>query len=239
MTLNTLLKQTSSILLLSLITSCLQSNPVQTATNQKSTAVETKQNPTDFLPKGYTLFETIKGDLNNDQLEDCVYIIKATDKSRIIKDNKGNPLDQNRRGIIVVFNKNGHYELATKNYDCFASENEDGGVYFAPDLSVDIKNNTLLIHYGHGRYGYWQYRFRYHNSDFELISYLSSDGAPVIRSETSIDFVSKIKQEKVNTNPNAVGGDEVFTTTSKTIAINKLIQLSEIKGFDELDMSVF
>lgn len=239
MTLNNVLKQTLSLFVFFIITSCLQSKTEQTATNQKSTAVETKQNPTDFLPKGYTLFEQTKGDLNNDQQEDYVYIIKATDKSRIIKDNKGNPLDQNRRGIIVVFNKNGRYELAAKNYDCFSSENEDGGVYFAPELSVKIENNTLLIQYGHGRYGYWQYSFRYHNSDFELISYLSSEGGPVIKSETSIDFVNKIKQEKVNTNPNAEGGDEVFTTTSKTIAINKLIQLSEIKDFDELDMSVF
>ena len=34
--------------------------------------VEQKQNPTDFLPKGYIVFEQINGDLNKDGVEDCV-----------------------------------------------------------------------------------------------------------------------------------------------------------------------
>ena len=203
--------------------------------------VKQKQNPTDFLPKGYVIVEKIIGDLNKDAVDDCVIIIKGTDKNQIITDEYQGQLDRNRRGFIVLFNKNGHYELAVKNYDCFSSENEDGGVYFPPELSIEIKRSNLYIHYEYGRYGYWTFTFRFQNADFELIGYdQSASHGPVIEKQTSINFLSKKKQEKVNINENAEeGGDEVFKETWKKINVNRLIKLSEIKDFDELDMSVY
>ena len=212
---------------------------ITTLTTTAFGQVELKQNPSDYLPKGYVIFEKIIGDLNKDGIEDCVLIIKGTDTSKIIKDEYRGKLDRNRRGIIVLFNKKDHYELTVKNYNCFSSENEDGGVYFAPELSVEIKKGNLHVHYGHGRYGYWQYTFRFQNSDFELIGYDESNGGVVIESETSINFLTKMKQKKVNTNENAQGGDEVFKETWKKISVNKIIKLSEIKDFDELDMSEY
>jgi hypothetical protein len=196
-----------------------------------------KQNPTDFLPKGYVVFEKIMGDLNKDNIDDCVLIIKGTDTSKIITDEYRGKLDRNRRGIIVLFNMAGRYSLVTKNYDCFSSENEDGGVYFAPELSVEINKGNLYFHYGHGRYGYCKYTFRFQKSDFELIGYDVSDNrGPVINSETSINFLTKIKQTKVNTNENADSGEEVFKTTTSKIKILNLIRLSNIKDIDELEM---
>jgi hypothetical protein len=213
---------------------------ITTLTTTAFGQVEQKPNPIDFLPKAYVVFEKINGDLNKDSIEDCVLIIKATDKNNIVTDEYRGQLDRNRRGIIVLFNKNDHYELVVKNYDCFSSENEDGGVYFAPELYIEIREGNLYVHYGHGRYGYWNYTFRYHNSDFELIGYDQSDNrGPVIESEISINFLTKKKQEKVNTNENDEGGDEVFKETWINISIDKLIKLSEIKDFDELDMSVY
>ncbi|ARS40110.1 hypothetical protein CA265_10785 [Sphingobacteriaceae bacterium GW460-11-11-14-LB5] len=197
--------------------------------------VEQQQNPADFLPKGYVVFEKINGDLNKDGREDCVLLIKATDKRKIVTDKYLGKLDRNRRGIIILFNKKKYYELAVKNYDCFSSENEDGGVYFAPELSIEIKKGNLYVQYGHGRYGYWQYTFRYQNSGFELIGYNASNGGAVIDSEISINFLTKKKQEKVNTNENAQGGDEVFKEKWSNIKLNRMINLKEIKNFDELD----
>ena len=194
--------------------------------------------PTDFLPKGYVVFEKINGNLNKDSLEDCILIIKGTDTSKNVKDEYRGNLDRNRRGIIVLINKKDFYELAVKNYDCFSSENEDGGAYYAPELSIEIKKGNLYVQYAHGRYGYWNYTFRFQHSDFELIGYQESNGGVIIDSETSINFLTKKKQEKVNTNKNAQGGDEVFKKTMKNINVNKLIKLSEIKDFDELNMSV-
>ncbi len=202
--------------------------------------VEQNKNPTDFLPKGYVVFEKINGDLNKDGMADCILIIKGTDKSKVVTDEYRGQLDRNRRGIIILLNRNDHYELAAKNYDCFSSENEDGGVYYPPELSIEIKKGNLYINYAHGRYGYWGYTFRLQNSDFELIGYDESDNhGPVINSVTSINFSTKKKLVKVNTNENADSGEEVFKTTTKKINIATLIKLSEIKDFDELDMSKY
>lgn len=199
-----------------------------------------KKNKYDFLPKGYVIYGETVGDLNKDGVADCVLIIKGTDKSQIIDDEYSGKVDRNRRGIIVLFKKNEHYELAVKNHGCFSSENEDGGVYFPPELSIEIRKSNLYIHYAHGRYGSWTYTFRFKNSDFELIGYDQNDNrGPVINSITSINFLSKMKQIKVNINENAESGDEVFKETWKKINIDKLTKLSEIKNFEELDMSIY
>ena len=193
--------------------------------------------PSDFIPKGYALFEKYFGDLNKDGLDDCVLIIKKTDTTNIVTNRFDKKVDRNRRGIVVLFKKEKGYELADKNYSCFSSENEDGGVYFPPELWIKIENEKLYIHYGHGRYGYWKYTFRYQNSNFELIGYdSSSNRGPVTNTETSINFLTKKKLIKENTNENAEGGDETFKETWNKIKIENLIKLSEIKDFDELDM---
>ena len=233
-----------------LLLSCNNSNKNKPSTEKEEVSVKeenqsetiTPKNQTgkpiaDFIPKGYKIFQEIKGDLNKDGLEDCVVIIKGTKKENIITDEYRGKLDRNRRGIIVLFKQNDNYIQAVKNYDCFSSENEDGGVYFAPELDVSIEKGKLYVHYGHGRYGYWTYTFRFQKADFELIGYDSSDNyGPVVNSETSINFLTKKKVTKTNTNENAESGDEVFEEKTEKIKVDKLIQLSEIKDFDELEM---
>ena len=196
------------------------------------------KDPIEFCPSGYKVMEKIQGDLNKDGIDDCLLIIKDENKSNFEKNDEGTLVDLNRRGIVVLFKTNEKYELAMKNYNCFSSENEDSGVYSAPELSIEIKKNNLYIGYSHGRYGSWTYMFRNQNSDFELIGYDKSENdGPRINSETSINFLTKKKQIKTNTNENSEGGDEVFEETWENIRLSKLIKLSEIKDFDELDMS--
>lgn len=194
-----------------------------------------------FLPSGHVLFEKYKGDLNKDGKEDCIIITKQTDKKNIVVNRFGNKVDRNRRGIIVLFKTKNGYSLALKNPDCFSSENEDGGVYFPPELWIDIENGNLIVHYGHGRYGFWKYTFRYNKKDFELIGYYQSDNrGPITQRITSINFITKKKQIKVNTNNNAkMDGKEVFKETWTEVEINKLITLSEIKDFYKLYMSIY
>ncbi|MFV0573518.1 MAG: hypothetical protein ACK5M1_14010 [Xanthomarina gelatinilytica] len=193
-----------------------------------------KSEPSDFIPKGYTEFEKYFGDLDKDGQKDCVLIIKKTDTTNIVTNRFDEKVDRNRRGIIVLFKNGSDYILADKNYDCFSSENEDDGVYFPPELGIDFERGNLIVHYGHGRYGFWRYIFRFQNSNFELIGYDQSNGGVVISSETSINFLTKKKLIRENTNKNAEGGDEVFKETWDNIEIETLIKLSEIKDFDEL-----
>lgn len=195
-----------------------------------------------FLPKGYVIFEKIYGNLNKDNLKDCILIIKATDKTKIVFDEYQHKVDRNRRGIIVLFNDKWKYQLVVKNYECFSSENEDGGVYMPPDLSVEITKEKLYLHYAHGRYGYWRYIFKFKNSDFELIEYDSSSSyGPIVNTETSINFLTKRKliKENINESDNQESGDEIFKETWLNIKVDKLVKLSSVKDFDELDSSFY
>ena len=193
--------------------------------------------PSEFIPKGYIMFDKYFGDLNKDGKDDCVLVIKKTDTSNVVTNRFDKIVDRNRRGIIVLFKSAKGYQLADQNYTCFSSENEDGGVYYAPELWIGIKNQKLHVHYGHGRYGYWNYTFRFQNSNFEIIGYdSSSNRGPVTNRETSINFLTKKKLVRKNTNEAAESGEEIFKETWSKIEIENLIKLSEIKDFDELNM---
>lgn len=194
-----------------------------------------KNKISDFIPKGFKLFEEIKGDLNKDGIEDRVLIIKEVNKKNIVVDEHRGELDRNRRGIIVLLNENGKYKQFLKNVDCLSSENEEGGAYYAPDLFVEIKKGNLYVHYSHGRYGYWTYTFRLKNSDFDLIGYDSSNNnGSTVNSYTSINFLTKKKIVKVNTFENEEDESEVFKEHIYTLKVRKLTKLSEIEDFDEL-----
>lgn len=220
-------------------TSLHQTNKVDTVLETVSTESVSaqKEKPTDFIPKGFVFFDKITGDLDHDGLLDEVIIVKGTDKSKIITDRYEKQVNRNRRGIIVLLNKRAHYKLALKNLDCFSSENEDGGVYFPPELSIQIEKGKLYIHYSHGRYGYWRYTFSYRNTDFELIGYDASDNfGPRIDRETSINFLTGKKLVKENTNQNAEAGDEVFKDEWSKIPSKPRKKLSQIKDFDDLQV---
>ena len=196
---------------------------------------------TGFLPEGHVLYKEYNGDLNKDGKEDCIIITKKTNANNIVMNDYDERVDRNRRGIIVLFKTQDGYALAAKNYNCFSSENEDGGIYYAPELWVETKKGNLIIHYSHGRYGFWKYTFRYTKNDFELIGYdNSANQGPVTQKTTSINFLSKRKQLKENTNYDATtDGEVVFKETWKNIEIEKLLKLSEIKDFDELEMFIY
>ncbi len=191
-----------------------------------------------FIPKGYVEFQKYFGDLNKDGQDDCVLIIKATNKNNIVLNRFDEKVDRNRRGIIVLLKNENVFQLADKNYDCFSSENEDGGVYFAPELWIEFERGNLIVHYGHGRYGFWRYIFRFQNSNFKLIGFdSSSNHGPIVNSQTSINFLTKKKLVRENINNEDEGGDEIFKETWSNIKIENLIKLSDIKDFDELEMN--
>lgn len=194
-----------------------------------------KSTPEAFVPEGLVVFEKSFGDLNKDGLEDCILIVKDTKKENIIVDEYRGELDRNRRGIIILFKRDKGYELALSNTDCFSSENEDGGVYYAPELAVSAEKGNLHVDYAHGRYGYWSYTFRYGNDDFELIGYDdSSNHGPVVNSTTSINFLTRTKIVNANVNAEADSGDEIFEETKSKLVSRELLKLSVIKDFDEL-----
>ena len=201
--------------------------------------MELKADPEEFIPDGYVLFSGCEGDLNKDGKPDVVLMIKGTDKSKWVDDEYRGRLDRNRRGLIILFKRDGGYELIAENDECFSSENEDGGVYYAPELDFYIKNNTLILHYAHGRYGYWKYIFRYQNNDFELIGYFGSyDRGPVVLYITDVNFSTRTCVYKENINADEDEAEEKFKVKTIKFKRKNLIKLSEITDFDELDLDL-
>jgi hypothetical protein len=193
----------------------------------------------EFVPPGYVVVETIRGDLNHDRQADEVLIIKATNKNNFVQHESRGLLDRNRRGLIVALNKGDRYELALENLHCFSSENEDGGVYFPPELNILVKKGNLRLHYAHGRYGSWSYTFRYQNADFELIGFDSSENfGPVVNRSVSINFLTKkmIVRDNITLVEKRVSSSNKFKETSKTFVFPELIQLRSVLDVDELDV---
>ncbi|EOR03437.1 hypothetical protein MMP65_11030 [Acinetobacter sp. ANC 3926] len=186
-----------------------------------------------YIPEKYQLFEAIEGDLNKDGLKDVVLIVKATDPKAFVDDEYRGHLDRNRRGAIVLLNKKGKYKPVVSNLNCFSSENEDGGVYFPPDLWMEIKNNVLSVYYSHGRYGYWRYLFRLEGNDLRLIGYDDSNNhGPLIQSQTSINFLTGRKVIRKNMSEDEEAEPRFKETWSK---INQApIYLSKVKDFNDL-----
>ncbi len=194
----------------------------------------------DFIPEDYILYDIVHGDLNQDSIADIVLIIKGTEPEKWQKNHMNELVDRNRRGLVVLLKDYDGYEQVALNKELFASENEDGGVYYAPELDVNIDQGILNLHFSHGRYGWWNYKFRYENMDFELIGYDQSDNAgPVIREITSINFLTKQKKTQVNTNDDTNFEQEEFEESWTNLDIEKPIRLSEIDQIDELDFNEF
>lgn len=198
----------------------------------------------DFVPDGYRLFDTIYGDLNNDNVEDCVLIIKGTNKAKIVKESnyKDKQLNLNRRGIILLFKKENQYQLALENYDCFASDENNDGDYNAPKLGVAIDKGNLLVNYANRRYGFWTYTFKRQNTDFELIAYDESDNnGSTAYIVTNINFLSKKKIKEVTLKGDAdeYENDTTYQDSNRTIKIDAPIKLSKIKDFEGLKETIY
>lgn len=190
-----------------------------------------------FVPKGYTIYSTHYGHLNQDTLTDCVILIKKIDPNNIVVNRFNDTVDRNRRGIIVLINQGKTYQMVAKNDTCFYSENEDGGIYFPPELMVNFKNNNLVLHFGHGRYGFWQYIFRFQNETMALIGYdYHQNFGPITQEITSINFLTKKKLIKKNLNADYDDKEEVFKETWYNITIDSLIKLNTIASFENLKM---
>jgi len=177
----------------------------------------------DFVPAGNVIVERIFGDLNGDGQEDVVFITRQTEF--------GNR-DQNRRGIIIAFKKDGSYELVLAMPGCFAQQDQGSWPH---DISVEINGGRLFIHLSYGRYGSSHYNFRHQNNHFELIGYDNYErSAGQLEKKTSINFVSKKMQ--ITT----YDGEETKTgETWHDIEISTLIRLRDIREFDNFVISNF
>jgi len=141
-----------------------------------SSVGKTGSKPADFVPARYELHKEIKGDLNNDGLDDYALIMRWKGEDYIGR-------------IVIVFNKGTNYALVMETKDINIGELDE----------VTIKKGVLSVSFDcncsmHTRS---KYDFRYQNSDFELIGFESSVSYQGNGGLTSINFMTK-KMKKVD-----------------------------------------
>jgi hypothetical protein len=192
-----------------------------------ATVAATAKSPAGLVPAGYKIEREIKGDLNKDGLEDAVLAIDAKKE-----DSHG--------GLLIAFNKDGHYETALENRECFSYEGFNlGKCGDTPgEMQLSIKKGVLIIEYGDGcggNYYHKTFKFRYQNSDFELIGYdvVSEEynfiyERIVIVRTTSINFLTNKMQTK--TNKAAKRGKEIFDEVWNDITVKEPLSLRKLEN---------
>lgn len=197
------------------------------------------ENLSDHIPDGHYLQNFIKVDLNQDGKTDYLLLTKSLLLEGIEENQFGEIVDRNRRGIIVLLNQGNSYQKIADNPTLFDSEFEDGGVYFAPDLSIYDDQDKIIFHYGHGRYGYWFYTFRLQNNNvLKLIGFEAhSNRGPDPLSIISVNYLTK--RLKYARNMTESQFNEKWIEQWKTIPTLPLLDLNEISTIhDEKLMNI-
>ncbi|WP_312968537.1 hypothetical protein [Acinetobacter gerneri] len=195
---------------------------------------ETHPNIQAFIPKGWTLFQKVEGDLNKDGQKDIAMIIEEKNPKNIVKNDAlgSEELDLNPRKLLILFKDQQSYRLVGSN-DTIPSANDADAPCLADPLAefdpLEIKNGVLQVafHYWYSC-GSWYvnnntYSFRYENTpqpnkaSFKLIGFDSTDfhRASGDSSTYSVNFLTGKTKSTSGANEFAEQKQKIKTTWSK------------------------
>ncbi|GEA51165.1 hypothetical protein VIN01S_19690 [Vibrio inusitatus NBRC 102082] len=196
----------------------------------------------DVVPDKYKISRLIVGDLTSDGNDEVILLIKMTDPKFNVVNNYGETVDRNKRGLIILKDSGYDYSIISENLDCFESENEDGGIYAPPEMSIESKNGHLYVHYSQGRYGWDEFNFRYKGGFFYLIGYESAEGVNgIIQRKESMNFLTMRKQTLTLDDKFDVFSDEgvepetsLYDEKWETMSFSGLIKLRDISSLTSI-----
>ncbi len=136
----------------------------------------TSESSSDFIPSGWKVLDSAKGDLNKDGKHDLAFILQHIDSIQIVKNENGyseTTITQPRILCVAFQEPEGQYKLVEQSNSFILNHNspqmED------PYESLAISNGILQINFRlFYNMGSWyinqlSYKFRYQNDNFELI----------------------------------------------------------------------
>jgi hypothetical protein len=151
-----------------------------------------------LLPAQWKVIDSIKGDLNNDNMEDLALVLEfyaAVKESRAYGDNDTEIVTelQKPRMLAVYFKQGKNYKLALQNNN-FILRSEEGGAMGDPLRPMAINNNTLLLNYEGGASWRWKlnYAFKHIGGAWQLINAVNlsfQDGSDDV-TKKEYDFVN-------------------------------------------------
>lgn len=217
---------------------------------QQPTKVKYAKSINSFVPKGWKIITTAKGDLNKDGTEDVALVIEDTKKENFIpNESMGSPtLNVNPRTLLVLFKykADGSYSLGTSQDTFIPEENDQESPCLADPLLQDggiyIVKGNLIVEFNYwlscGSYGVSnkQYTFRFQDNTFALIGYDTSEYSRASGERTSISINFLTKKKSSTTGENMFEDDKSkHKTVWKTIKVNKLLTLTDLNRTSEID----
>ncbi|MES2455874.1 MAG: hypothetical protein V4594_10050 [Bacteroidota bacterium] len=152
-----------------------------------------------LTPAQWKVIDSVKGDLNNDKVEDLALIFEfyaAVKENRAYGDNTTELITeiQKPRILAVYFKTGRNYQLVTQNNN-FILRSEEGGAMGDPLRKMSIANNQLNLSFEGGGNWRWKlnYTFKHQNDDWQLTkagNYAYHTGSGEMN-DKQYDFVNK------------------------------------------------
>lgn len=122
------------------------------------------------LPAGYTIKDTISGDLDKDGVKELVVAYNT-------KPQGDDEFESIPRELIIYKQKNGNWTVWKRSMQALYGS-RDGGMMGDPFGGITIQNGLLLITHDGGSSWKWGHtdKYRYQNGEFYLIGYTSGYG---------------------------------------------------------------
>ena len=145
-----------------------------------------------FVPAGWTVVASKRGDLNGDGAADLVLLIRMRDPANIVTvppPTGPAQLDTNPHMLVVAFARpEGGYRLVASNHGLFSREvwpwaGEDP----IGEDTIGVERGLLRVDFGHLR-GASSFRFRWQSGAMRLIGYETSGIAAGCVHRTSINY---------------------------------------------------
>jgi hypothetical protein len=182
-------------------------------------------NPSDFLPKNWSILDSASGDLNNDKITDYVLIFQCKDSVSTL-DRFNDTILTKPRILAILFQDKISKKLVLIEQNNSFIINTDNPSLEDPYQSVSIEKGILNLHFQLlYNAGSWYitntaYSFRYHCKNFELIGadYNSFNRATHDFENYSFNFLTK----KYSINKGSDESGEKPTTEWSSIKLQKL-----------------
>ncbi|MBZ4192271.1 hypothetical protein [Niabella beijingensis] len=195
-----------------------------------------------FVPQGWKIAYTAKGDLNKDTNSDVAIIIQNTNPKNLVSNERLGPdtLDLNPRMLLILFKgPDNSYTLAARNKSFIPSPNDAESSCLADPLSetgaIGIEKGVLKLSYQYwlscGSYGVTNtdYTFRFQNGIFELIGYdcHSFSRSSGEESSTSVNFSTR----KIS---KTTGGDMFDEKENKPKTITRKLTYGKLLNLESM-----
>jgi hypothetical protein len=197
----------------------------------------------DFVPAGWTVLASAKGDLNKDNVPDAAVILQHKDSVNFVEEwRSGNTLTvvTQPRILIILFKSpaDNQFHLAEQNNDCVMLH--DSPTREEPFQEMTIDKGILKLDYQiFCNAGCWEitnlsYKFRYQANEFTLIGadYDSMHRASHASQNYSFNFLTKKRTKNISANDDDKGhGDTqpIHITALKTLKTLKSVFSWEVE----------